>query len=137
MKIEIFRKNQACHFEAKNEEGNTISIDGSPAIGGENLGFRPMQLVAAGAGTCSAMDVITILKKQKQELEDISIEVMALRSDEIPAVFEKIHIQFNLKGKLDEKKVEKALELSVEKYCSVLKMLDKTADVSYDYDIEE
>ncbi|MBT28450.1 MAG: osmotically inducible protein OsmC [Thalassobius sp.] len=138
MKIEINRKNKAYHMEASNEDGNIVSIDGSPAIGGEGKGVRPMQLLLAGIGSCSAIDVISILKKQKQELEDIKITIDGEREpDAVPAVFTKIHLHFHLVGKLDAKKVERALKLSVDQYCSVAKMLEKTAEISYDYSIAE
>ncbi|MEM1135446.1 MAG: OsmC family protein [Bacteroidota bacterium] len=136
MKIEISRLNQAYHMEASNDEGNTVSVDGSPEIGGEGKGMRPMQLVLSAIGTCSAIDVISILKKQKQDLKDLKITVDGEREkDAIPAVFTKIHLHFKLFGDLDCNKVEKALKLSVEQYCSVGKMLEKTAVVTYGYTI--
>lgn len=136
MEIKINRLNDAYHMEAINESECSISIDGSPDIGGMNLGFRPMQLMLAGIGGCSGIDIISILKKQKQPLEDIQITVNGEREkDKIPSLFEKIHILYTLKGKLDEKKVKRAIELSLNQYCSVAKILEKTADISYSYKI--
>lgn len=138
MKVKLNRLNDAYHLEASNEEGNTIRTDGSPKIGGENLGMRPMQLMLAGIGSCSAIDVISILKKQKQDLQDIQIEVDGQREEgEIPALFTDIHLNYKLYGNLDKGKVEKALALSVDKYCSVARILEKTANITYDYEILE
>lgn len=136
MHITIQRKNQAVHMEARNEEGNTLQIDGAPSVGGENKGFRPMQLLAAGAGSCSTIDIVGILKKQRQNLEDIRVEIDAERvSGEVPSLFKNIHLHYILTGDLDTAKVEKALELSVQKYCSVIKILEKTATIHYTYEI--
>ncbi len=123
-------------MQAMNESGRSISIDSSPDAGGQNLGFRPMQLMLAGIGGCSGIDVISILKKQRQPLEDIRIRVRGDREpNKTPSLFEKIHIVFTLKGKLDENKVKRAIELSIKQYCSVAKILEKTADISYSYEI--
>lgn len=136
MEIKINRLNDAYYMQASNESGCSISIDSSPDAGGMNLGFRPMQLVLAGIGGCSGIDIISILKKQKQPLEDIQITVNGEREkDKIPSLFEKIHILYTLKGKLDEKKVKRAIELSLQQYCSVAKILEKTADISYSFKI--
>lgn len=136
MKIELSRLDDAFHMEVKNEDGNTIEIDGSPVIGGHNLGMRPMQLLLAGAGGCSAIDVISILKKQKQPLEDIDIVVEGEREkDKVPSLFTDINVHFKLKGNLDPSKVEKAITLSMEKYCSVAKTLEKTAKITHSYEI--
>lgn len=138
MKVKLNRLNNAYHLEASNEDGNTIRTDGSPKIGGENLGMRPMQLMLAGIGSCSAIDVISILNKQKQDLQDIKIEVDGQREEgEIPALFTDIHLHYKLYGNLNKDKVEKALALSVDKYCSVARILEKTANVTYDYEILE
>ncbi len=137
MKIRIKRLNQACHMEAVNDEGNTIQIDGAPQVGGENKGFRPMQLLAAGAGSCSAIDIISILEKQRQPLRDIQVEIDAQREEgKIPSLFSKIHLHYILSGTLVPAKVEKAIALSVNQYCSVLKTLEKTATISYSYEIQ-
>lgn len=136
MEVKINRLNDAYHMQAINEDGCSISLDSSPDLGGMNLGFRPMQLMLAGIGGCSGIDIINILKKQKQPLEDIQITVNGEREkDKIPSLFEKIHILYTLKGKLDENKVKRAIELSLQQYCSVAKILEKTADISYSYKI--
>lgn len=137
MKIEIQRLNDAFHLEAKNETGNTLSFDGSPEIGGQNLGFRPMQSVLAALGSCSSIDVISILQKQKQEITDYHVTIEAEREkDKTPALFTTIHLNFALKGKnLEAGKVQRAIELSVEKYCSVAKILEKTATITHSFSI--
>jgi putative redox protein len=136
MKISLKRIDDAFHMEAKNEDGCTIETDGAPAIGGKNQGMRPMQLLLAAAGSCSSIDIISILKKQKQNLEDIQIEVTAEREkDKVPSLFTDIHIHFMLKGDLAEEKVKRAVNLSIDKYCSVLRILEKTAKVSSSYEI--
>jgi putative redox protein len=137
MKIELKRVNAAVHFEAVNETGVSIAIDGSPAIGGENKGARPMELLIMGLGGCSGIDIINILKKMKQQVDAFSITIDADREQGVePSLFEKIHVQFNLKGQLDHGKVEKAVNLSMEKYCSVAKTLEKTAKITYAFSIQ-
>ncbi|MFD1630053.1 OsmC family protein [Pseudopedobacter beijingensis] len=124
MKVELNRLNDAVHFEAKgNATDVKVSIDGSPEIGGQGLGVRPMELVLMALGSCSSLDLIAILKKQRQVIEDVKIEVDGQRRDEIPSIFTSIHINFILKGDLDPVKVNKAAELAVKKYCSVHDML--------------
>lgn len=124
MKVTLNRLNQAVHFEGESASTDVkVHIDGSPEIGGEALGARPMELVLMALGSCSALDLINILKKQKQEIEDIKIEVDGKRKDAIPAVFTNIHLLFKLKGRIDIEKAKKAAELAVKKYCSVHDML--------------
>ena len=136
MKITINRLDDAYHLQAVNEDGCTVETDGALQIGGGNKGMRPMQLMLVSAGSCSSIDVITILKKQKQPLEDIRVEISAEREqNKVPALFTKIHIHFLLKGDLDEQKVKKAIALSMEKYCSAVKILEKTAEVTSGYEI--
>ena len=135
MKIIIDRLNDDTYMEARNEYGNTIHIDGAPDPA---QGVRPMQLLLMAAGSCSAIDVIGILKKQKQPLKDIKIEVDGEREKTgTYSLFKKIHIHYKFFGDIDAKKAEKAIKLSLEKYCSVSKTLEKTADISYSYSINE
>lgn len=136
IKIELKRLNDAFHMEAVNEQGKSIHIDASPDIGGSNEGMRPMQLLLAAAGGCSAIDIINILKKQKQPLKDIQVTVTGEREvDAIPSLFVDVHAHYKLYGNLDEEKVKKAVSLSLEKYCSVTKTLEKTAKVTYSFEI--
>lgn len=111
-------------FEGKTESGHTVVMDGSPAFGGENRGSRPMELILMGLGGCASFDVVTILKKSRQDIHDVQCQLQAERSDDIPSVFTKIHLHFVVKGTaIKEKQVAKAVELSAEKYCSASKML--------------
>jgi putative redox protein len=136
IKIELSRLNNAFHLEAKNDKGNFVHIDASPDIGGLNLGMRPMQLLLAAMGSCSAIDLINILKKQKQDLKDIKITVTGEREkDAIPSLYTDVHAHFKLYGKIDEEKAGKAVALAVDKYCSVAKTLEKTAKVTHSFEI--
>jgi putative redox protein len=136
MRIEINRLNHAVHLEALNEDGNTVSMDGAPQMGGTKSGFRPMQMLLAGLGGCSAIDFIDILKKQRQDLQDFRIIIDGDREHKpAPSVFTSVHMHFKLQGNLDPLKVERALDLSINKYCSVGKMLEKTARITYSYEI--
>ncbi len=136
MKIEINRLNDGFWMEAVNENGNKVHIDASPDIGGTDHGFRPMQMLLAALGGCSAIDIISILKKQKQPLEDLKITITGEReTDAVPSLFTEAHVHFTFYGNLDEDKVKKAVVLSVEKYCSVAKTLEKTAKVTHSFEI--
>lgn len=111
-------------------------MDGSKAIDGKSRGARPMETVLAGLGGCSAIDVITLLEKMRQTVNDCKIEIIATRSDSVPAVFTKIHLSYQVSGKgLENKKVARAVALSAEKYCSVGQMLNKTATITHDFNI--
>lgn len=129
MEIHLERKNQAFHFVAENEDGVQIQLDSSPDAGGENLGFRPMQTLLAGIAGCSAIDIGLILQKQRQQIDAFRIIVKADRVDSIPRIFKDIHIEYILTGPLDPDKVQRAIALSLDKYCSVAKILEKTANI--------
>ena len=122
----------------KSHSGHTITMDGPPEIGGDNLGVRPMEMLLLGVAGCTMIDVVTTLKKMRQELTNCETKLSAERADEHPKVFTDIHIQFIVKGQdLDPKKVEKAITLSAEKYCSASIMLGKTASITHDFEIVE
>lgn len=124
MKVELNRINEATHYEASSPSTQVkVHIDGSPEIGGEELGARPMELVLMALGSCSALDLLSILKKQRQEVSKVRIEVSGNRREAIPRIFTDIHIKFFLSGDIDLAKAEKAAELAVKKYCSVHDML--------------
>ena len=134
MKVELKRVDQNFHFQGFGSSEVPVNIDGSTDIGGNNSGARPMELILMGLGTCGAMDIISILKKQKQDLQDLKIEVDGERDyDKTPAVFTNIKINFIFTGNLDRTKVEKAVNLSMEKYCSVSAMLEKTVKIEYTF----
>jgi len=122
----------------KSHSGHSITMDGPPEIGGDNLGVRPMEMLLLCVAGCTMIDVVTTLKKMRQELTHCETKVNAERADDHPKVFTDIHIQFLVKGNdLDSKKVEKAITLSAEKYCSASIMLGKTASISHDFEILE
>ncbi|WNJ19186.1 OsmC family protein [Pontibacter sp. G13] len=136
MKIHLKRINDAVHFEATNEAGNTLSIDGSPKVGGQNLGFRPMESLIAGLAGCSSIDICSILSKQRQVVENFEVDVQAERDpDHVPSLFTDIHLHVKLTGDLDPNKVERAVNLSLEKYCSVARILEKTAKITWSHEI--
>lgn len=125
------------HMEAQNEEGGKIRMDGSTNIGGLEGGFSPMQLLLAGIGGCSAIDIIGILEKQKQDLKDLKVEVDGDRQKrETYSEFTTIHLKFIFTGELEPQKVERAINLSLDKYCSVSKTLEKTSAISHSYEIK-
>lgn len=133
MKIILNRVDDAFHFEAQNEDGNIVHIDGAPAIGGSGEGARPMQLLVMGLGGCSAMDIVLILKKQRQVIEDLQIILEAKRhEDRVPATFKHIHVVYEFKGSLESKKVKRAVDLGITKYCSVTKILEESCEITYE-----
>ena len=118
--------------------GHAIVMDGPEDLGGKNLGIRPMEMLLLGMGGCTTMDVVSTLKKMREEVRDCRVEISAERADEHPKVFTKIHLNFIIKGSnLNEKKVEKAVSLSADKYCSASIMLGKMADITHDFTINE
>ena len=138
MNIKLRRLNKAYHVRAENETGQTLDLDANPEIGGEDQGLRPMQAVLASLGGCSSIDVISILEKQQQPLEDLEINIEAEREENVtPALFTKVNVHFEFKGKLDPAKVERAVNLSMDKYCSVAKILEKTAQITHSFEIKE
>ena len=122
----------------KSDSGHSITMDGPPEIGGENLGVRPMEMLLLGVAGCTMIDVVSTLKKMRQDLTHCETKINAERANDHPKVFTNIHIQFVIKGKdLDQNKVEKAITLSAEKYCSASIMLGKTASITHDFEIVE
>ncbi len=130
--------NEHVSFVAESGSGHAILIDGSPEHGGRNLGIRPMEALLMGLGACSAFDVIQILKKSRQPVSDCYVELDAQRADSIPAVFTHIHMQFVIRGRgLKPARIARAVELSVDKYCSASAMLRPQVDIQYDWRIED
>ena len=122
----------------KSDSGHTITMDGPPESGGENLGVRPMEMLLLGVAGCTMIDVVTTLKKMRQDLTHCETKIIAERATDHPKVFTDIHIQFVVKGKdLDPKKVDKAITLSAEKYCSASIMLGETATITHDFEVVE
>jgi len=125
-------------FVAESDSGHAVVIDGPADGGGRNLGLRPMEMVLLGMGACTAYDVVSILKKARQEVRDCRVELDADRAAEVPQVFTRIHVRFRVSGKgLAPAQVERAISLSAEKYCSASIMLGKTAAITHDFVVEE
>jgi putative redox protein len=138
MKVELNRVDDAFHFEAIGASGVAVNIDAADNIGGHNAGARPMELFLMGLGGCTSIDLILILKKQRQPLEDLKLVIDGER-EKIEGTemspFRKINIHFIFKGNLDKSKVEKAIALSMEKYCSATAQLASSAEITYSFEI--
>lgn len=131
MKIRLKRLNDQYHFETKNERGDVVYLDNKSEPNPQ--GASPMELLLMGIAGCSGIDIVMILKKQHIELEDLQMEVEGFRVDgAIPNVFTGIKLNVFLKGDFSPEKAKRAVDLSIDKYCSVAKMLEKTAEISYD-----
>ena len=125
-------------FAGQSESGHTVVMDGPLDGGGKNLGVRPMEMLLLGMGGCMAYDVVHILRKSRQQITDCVAEIDASRADTDPKVFTRIHVHFIVSGKgLEQKKVEMAVKLSAEKYCSASIMLGKVAEITHDFEIVE
>ncbi|TGN11478.1 OsmC family protein [Leptospira bandrabouensis] len=136
MHIKLNRIETPYVLEATNEFGNSIRIDASPEIGGKNSGPRPMELLIMGLAGCSSIDVLMILNKHRIEVKDYSVEVDADREKiEEANLFKNIHMKFKVKGDFKEEQVKRAIDLSLEKYCSVAKTLEKTAKITYEFEL--
>ncbi len=129
---------QGVSFETVADSGHTVVIDGAPEYGGENRGSRPMELILMGLGGCTAFDVVHILRKSRLEVSTCRVELQAERAPEPPKVFTRIHVHFIVGGKgLTEKRVERAVQLSAEKYCSASIMLSKAVEITHSFEIIE
>ena len=124
IEINIDRVEGDCGFEATDAYGHTLKMDTSPETGGVNFGVRPMQVLLMGLGGCSGIDIVMILKKQRQQVDNFSMKIEAERQDgKEPSLWKEAKIIFTLKGKIDEEKAQRACELSMNKYCSVAETL--------------
>lgn len=129
---------QDAMFIGESGSGHAVVMDGPEESGGRNLGVRPMEMMLLGMGGCTAFDVVHILKKSRQDVTDCVAELDAERADTDPKVFTKIHVHFVISGKnLADKQVQRAVELSAEKYCSASIMLSKSVEITHDYEIHE
>ena len=125
-------------FVAESGSGHAVVVDAAPDVGGRDLGARPMELVLMGAGSCTAIDVVHILRKSRQAVTDCVVELEAERAAEDPKVFTRIRMRYIVSGRsLKPAQVERAIQLSKEKYCSATIMLAKTAEIDFDYEIRE
>lgn len=123
-------------FVGEAGSGHSVVMDGAPEHGGRNLGLRPMEMLLLGMGGCTAFDVVMMLQKSRQNVTSVVVELESERAEEIPKVFTKIHARFLIGGtNLTDKQVARAVSLSADKYCSATKMLEKTAEITYEYEI--
>ena len=129
---------QDVSFKGSSDSGHEVVLDGPEELGGKGLGMRPMEMMLIGMGGCTSFDVVTILKRSRQQITGCIAEIEATRADEIPKVFTSIHIHFLIRGiDLQEKAVERAVELSANKYCSASIMLGKSVKITHDFVISE
>ena len=139
MKIEVELIDNAFHFVGKNERGNTVHIDISKEEGGNEQGAGSMQLLIIGMGSCSGIDILSILRKGRQQVNSFHVSLDAEREKgAIPSLYKKIHAHFTLAGNLDPAKVRRAIDLSLTKYCSVSKTLEAAgADITYSFTVND
>jgi putative redox protein len=139
MRIQLKRIDDNFNMEAVSEDGNKAIMDGGENIGGKNKGVRPMQMLIMGLGGCSAIDVMLILKKQKQQVDDFQITIDADREQgKEPALWTNAHLTFHFKGSVEKEKAERAVQLSMDKYCSVAETLRKAGTkITYAIKINE
>ncbi len=127
---------EGVNFRVTSGSGHTTCTDGPPQHGGTNAGMRPMEMVLLGMGGCTAYDVVEILRKSRRTVSRMEIQIEAARADDIPQVFTDIHLVYKVGGQgIQEKQVQRAIELSINKYCSATRMLSSTAKVTYQYEI--
>lgn len=126
-------------FVGESGSGHTLVMDGPPEAGGRNMGVRPMETVLIGLGGCASYDVVSILKKARQDIRDVHVQLEAERAETEPKVFARIHLHFVVSGKnLKETQVKRAVELSAEKYCSASIMLARAGvEMTHGYEIVE
>ena len=125
-------------FIAETGTGHLVAMDGAPDAGGRNLAPRPMEMLLAGAGGCTAFDVVLILKRGRQDVRGCTVKLHAARAETDPKVFTHIRFVYTISGKgLNADKVERAIHLSAEKYCSASIMLGKSAEIVHDWEIVE
>ena len=125
-------------FLGESGSGHTLVMDGAQEIGGRNLGVRPMEALLIGLGGCTSFDIVSILRKARQSVDDCIIEIEAERADTPPKVFTHIHVHYRVIGRgISEDRVARAISLSSEKYCSASIMLGKAVKITHDYEIVE
>jgi putative redox protein len=123
-------------FEATAGSGGKLVVDGAPDIGGEGRGMRPMELLLSAVASCSLMDILHILRKQKEPVEHISVDIEGARKDAVPSPFTRVKLVFIARGKVDDHKLQRAVQLSVEKYCSVSATLASEVEVTWEARLE-
>lgn len=134
MEVKIKQVNPNFTFIATNGEVET-SIVAKPDLSENTQGFRPMELMLSSLGSCMSIDVLLILQKQKQEVKNYEVTVTGKRADSVPSIFTHIELHFQLEGKVDESKLERAINLSKDKYCPAFAIISKTANIQYKYTV--
>ena len=125
-------------FSGKATSGHTLNMDADDTFGGHNAGFRPMELLLVGFGGCSGMDVISILRKKRQPVTGLEINIQGKRAENHPHVYTEVHIEYVVKGtEVEKDAVERAISLSLDKYCSVGATLAKAGTITHSYIIVE
>ena len=125
-------------FIGSSPAGHKVVIDGPPESGGRDLGPRPMEMILLGLGACTGYDIVSILKKARQEVTGIEISVDGKRADAVPSVFTDINIHFHITGhNVSEKQVDRAIHLSAEKYCSASIMLGKAVNITHTFEVSD
>jgi putative redox protein len=125
-------------FVGESGSGHSVVMDGAPDVGGRNMGVRPMEMVLLGLGGCTSFDLVLILQRQRQAVADVQVEIEAERATKVPKIFTRIHVHYVVEGRgLDPKKVERAVKMTADKYCSVSIMLSASVEMSHDFEIIE
>src|SRR5687768_9335562 len=136
MKITLSRVNQAVRFEAKNERGHAVIVEGGRGAGGEDQAPSPTEYLMISQAACTAIDIVELLGKMRQKLKHIEIEAEGTRAeDQIPRIFTGIHLHYKLYGEIKKSKAEQAINMSIDKYCTISKMIDKVAKITYSLEI--
>lgn len=135
--VHLSRQQQPYHFKATNAAGHVVDMDDATAYeDGKGNGVGPMQMLIMAIGGCSGVDVVSILEKSRQDVQTFDIDVRGHKPDGTsPSLYDRIHVHFRFTGELDEAKVRRAVDLSLGKYCSVAKTLEKTAEISWSFEI--
>jgi putative redox protein len=136
MKVFLRKINDRVLFEASNSRGHTINIEGSRDIGGEDSAPSPTELLLMSQAGCTAIDVVELLKKMRQPLEHLEIETEGHRAqDQVPKIFTGIHLHYKIYGDVQPEKADKAISMSIEKYCTISKMIDQVAKLTYSFEV--
>jgi len=129
---------QEMQFSGRATSGHTLIMDADETAGGHNAGFRPMELLLVGFGGCSGMDVISILRKKRQSVSGLEINVHGEKTEDYPKIYKKVHIEYVVRGKgIEKESVERAIKLSLDKYCSVGATLARAGTITHNFRIVE
>ena len=134
----LIKQVEGLSLVGKSDSNHWVPLDSVKTFGGAEAGNKPMEMVLIALGGCSAMDVLSILKKMREDVRDFDVELEAERASDHPAVFTKIHLKYVVTGKdLKDENINKAIDLSMNKYCSVSAMLKDSVDITWDFSLQE